>query len=62
VTALRAKGMFPAIAVGTADLKPGTRVLRLETTIVEYEKGGGATRRSRKRTFVTSPRTSPTSS
>ena len=44
VTALRAKGMFPTIAVGTADLKPGTRVLRLETTIVAYEKGGGAAR------------------
>jgi hypothetical protein len=37
VTALRAKGLG-------ADIKPGIRVLRLENTIIEYEKGGGGAR------------------
>ena len=43
-TALRTKGVFPVVTVATADLKPGIRVLRLETTIIEYEKGGGGAR------------------
>jgi hypothetical protein len=44
VTALRAKNLFATVAVNEADLKPGTRILRLESTIVEYEKGGGGAR------------------
>jgi hypothetical protein len=44
VTALRVKGLFPTVAVGAADIKPGSRVLRLENTIIEYEKGGGGAR------------------
>jgi len=44
VTALRAKGLFPTVAISEAGLKPGVRVLRLENTIVEYEKGGGGAR------------------
>ncbi len=44
VTALRGKGLFPTVAVGTAEIRPGTRALRLENTIVEYEKGGGGAR------------------
>ena len=43
-TALRTKGVFPVVTVATADLTPGIRVLRLETTIIEYEKGGGGAR------------------
>ena len=44
VTALRAKGVFPVVVVNAAEIKPGTRVLRLENTIIEYEKGGGGAR------------------
>jgi hypothetical protein len=44
VTALRAKGVFPVVAVNAAEVKPGMRVLRLENTIIEYEKGGGGAR------------------
>ena len=44
VNALRAKGVFPSVAVNAAEIKPGTRVLRLENTIIEYEKGGGGAR------------------
>jgi hypothetical protein len=43
-TALRAKSLFATVAVNEADLKPGTRILRLGSTIVEYEKGGGGAR------------------
>jgi uncharacterized protein DUF4410 len=43
VTALRAKNAFPSVVVAAGDVK-GARVLRLETTIVEYEKGGGGAR------------------
>ena len=42
--ALRAKGAFPAVVVSTSELKPGAPVLRLENTIIEYEKGGGGAR------------------
>lgn len=44
VTALRAKGLFPTVVAGAVDIKPGTRGLRLENTIIEYEKGGGGAR------------------
>jgi hypothetical protein len=44
VVALRAKNLFATVAVNETDLKPGTRVLRLRSTIVEYAKGGGAAR------------------
>jgi hypothetical protein len=44
VTALRGKGLFPTVAVGMGETRPGTRTLRLENTIVEYEKGGGGAR------------------
>lgn len=42
--ALRAKGVFPAVVVSTSEIKPGTPGLRLENTIIEYEKGGGGAR------------------
>jgi hypothetical protein len=44
VKALRAKRVFPAIALTTSEVPPGARSLRMETTIVEYEKGGGGAR------------------
>jgi hypothetical protein len=40
----RTKNIFSAVATSEADLKPGARVLRLNNTIVEYEKGGGGAR------------------
>ena len=44
VAALRAKNVFPAVVADAAQIKPGARVLRLENTIIEYEKGGGGAR------------------
>ena len=44
VTALRAKRVFPSVVAEVAEAKPGARVLRLQNTIVEYEKGGGGAR------------------
>jgi hypothetical protein len=44
VKALRAKRVFPAVALTPAEVAPGARPLRLETTIIEYEKGGGGAR------------------
>jgi Domain of unknown function (DUF4410) len=44
VKALRAKRVFPAVALTQGEVAPGTRPLRLETTIIEYEKGGGGAR------------------
>jgi hypothetical protein len=44
VKALRAKRVFPAVALTPGEVAPGTRPLRLETTIIEYEKGGGGAR------------------
>ena len=44
VTALRAKNVFPTVAISESDLKAGARVLRLDNMIVEYEKGGGGAR------------------
>src|SRR6266478_890858 len=41
---LRSRGVFPAILLRESDIKPGAKVLRMENTIVEYAKGGGAAR------------------
>jgi hypothetical protein len=41
---LRASSLFPAVVTSEADIKPGSRALRFEQTIVEYEKGGGGAR------------------
>ena len=38
------KGLFQSIALKESDIKRGGRVLRLENTITEYSKGGGAAR------------------
>lgn len=42
--ALSAKGMFPNIVTAESEIKPGAKVLKLENTILEYAKGGGAAR------------------
>ena len=44
VSALRAKNVAAIITTNQADIRSGARVLRLENTIVEYEKGGGGAR------------------
>jgi hypothetical protein len=43
-TAVATKGVFTNVVTKEADIKPGARVLRLEQTITEYRKGGGAAR------------------
>jgi hypothetical protein len=42
--ALATKGMFPNIVTAETEVKPGAKVLKLENTIIEYAKGGGAAR------------------
>jgi hypothetical protein len=42
--ALRASSLFAAVVTSEAEIKPGSRTLRFEHTIVEYEKGGGGAR------------------
>jgi len=44
VSMLAPKGIFPSLVTKEADLKPGARTLKLESTIIEYSKGGGAAR------------------
>lgn len=43
-SSLRASNLFAAVVTSEAEIRPGTRVLRFEHTIVEYEKGGGGAR------------------
>src|SRR5204862_3622648 len=38
------RGICPAVVMSESEIKPGGRVLRMENTIVEYAKGGGAAR------------------
>jgi hypothetical protein len=42
--AIQAKKFFRAVVNREADIPPGSRVIRLDNTIIEYEKGGGAAR------------------
>jgi hypothetical protein len=42
--AIRARNVFPAVVTSEAEIKPGGRTLRLDNTIIEYEKGGGGAR------------------
>lgn len=44
VIALRDSGAFPAVVTRPDEVKSGARAAVLETTVVEYEKGGGAGR------------------
>lgn len=41
---LRARNLFPNVVTTESDIKPGAHVLKLDNTIVEYAKGGGAAR------------------
>jgi hypothetical protein len=41
---LSQRGIYPAVVVSESDIKPGGRVLKIENTILEYAKGGGAAR------------------
>src|SRR5438128_6735111 len=41
---LSPKGLFSSVVLKESDIKPGVRVLKLENTITEYAKGGGAAR------------------
>jgi hypothetical protein len=41
---LGARNLFANLVTGQADVKPGARALKLENTIVEFTKGGGAAR------------------
>jgi hypothetical protein len=42
--AIRATNVFPAVVTSEAEIKPGGRTLRLDNTVIEYEKGGGGAR------------------
>jgi hypothetical protein len=44
VQALRAKNAFATVATTEGDIPAGSRVLQLESTVIEYEKGGGGAR------------------
>jgi hypothetical protein len=41
---LQTRGIFPNVVLQESEIKPGARVLKMENTIVEYAKGGGAAR------------------
>ena len=41
---LAQRGIWPAVAMSESEIKPGGRVLKMENTIIEYAKGGGAAR------------------
>jgi len=41
---LRGRGLFQTIALRESDIKPGAKVLKMDNTILEYAKGGGAAR------------------
>jgi hypothetical protein len=41
---IRSRNIFPAVVTHEANIKPNARVLRMENTITEFSKGGGAAR------------------
>ena len=41
---IRATNVFGSVITGESEIKTGTRVLRMENTIIEYQKGGGGAR------------------
>jgi hypothetical protein len=41
---IASRGMFTNVVSSESEISPGARVLKLENTIVEYTKGGGAAR------------------
>jgi hypothetical protein len=44
VSDIQAKKVFATVVTEEADIKPGGKTLKLENTIIEYEKGGGGAR------------------
>ena len=42
--AIRSRNIFAKVVTSEADVKPESKTLRLENTIIEYSKGGGAAR------------------
>lgn len=44
VDAIQASGLFKIVTAGTNNIFGGGRALKLENTIIEYEKGGGGAR------------------
>jgi hypothetical protein len=44
VISLKPTGIFPKVVTEEGEIKPGSRVLRLENTVVEYSKGSAAGR------------------
>ena len=44
VEAIRASGLFKIVTMNTNDIVAGGRALKLDNTIIEYEKGGGGAR------------------
>jgi len=41
---IRTNGIFANVTTRESDVKPGAKFLRMENTIIEYEKGGGGAR------------------
>jgi hypothetical protein len=41
---IRNTKIFATVTTSTNDVKPGSRVLKMENTVIEYEKGGGGAR------------------
>jgi len=41
---IRSQGIIPNVVTSESEIKPGAKVLRMENTITEYSKGGGAAR------------------
>lgn len=43
-SSIKGKGLFAQVVTREADIKPGAKTLKLENTITEFTKGGGAAR------------------
>ena len=43
-TAMRHSGLFASVVLRPEEIRPNSRVLTMENTIIEYEKGGGGAR------------------
>lgn len=41
---IRATNVFPAVVTSESEIKPGSKTLKLDDTIIEYQKGGGGAR------------------
>jgi hypothetical protein len=41
---IRATNVFSSVVTAESEIKPGAKVLKMENTIIEYQKGGGGAR------------------